>query len=272
MLKFFHNKEKDMDKNRENSILNFIANCNEFLAGKFLFASSKLHAIYEDIKSSEPLDELFEQCNEGFNYSLESTKALIKTPTKAGYFTAPEELDKFLALVYGILKDIYEGVIDFNLFVTKYFSNDEKTPPTVKFGKEVIIPLKDTVAKYFELDETNEQKFALEAFEKPEPEIVAVEIEEEVEEELFDLEPIYYQIKTLSEKMLHLVKLEEKLPVSLKSDASFLLSEIIKACENEDIEKVYSLLIGFKYMQKNIKVLNGLMTHLLLVMAELENI
>lgn len=261
-----------MEKNKENSILNFIANCNEFLAGKFLFASSKLHSIYETIKNSEPLDELFLQCNEGFNYSLESTKSLIKTPTKAGYFTPPEELDKLLALIYGILKDIYNNEIDFNLFATKYFSNEDKTPPTVKFGKEVIIPLRDTVAKYFELDEKNEQKFALEETVE-EKRVVQEELtEQENEEPEYDLSSVYYQIKTLSEKMLSILRTEEKLNSLLKSDSIFILSEIIKSCNDEDIEKVYSLLIGFKYMQKHIKSLNSLMTHMLLVVAELENI
>lgn len=157
---------KQMKKNIDFTVLNFIAQCNEFVEGKFLFASQKLENLYQKILESPALVELFLQCSEDFKYSLEMTKAFIKTPTKAGTFTPPKEPDKFLALIFGLLKEINEKTVNFNVFVPKYFSEDAKIPPTQAFANQVILPLKSTVAKYFEVDENNKQHFSKEEIEK----------------------------------------------------------------------------------------------------------
>ncbi len=168
-----------MEKNGDFTVLNFIAECNEFIEGKFLFASQKLEALYKAILESPALVELFLQCSEDFKYSLEITKAFIKTPTKPGTFTPPKEPDKFLALVFGLLKEINEKTVNFNVFVPKYFSEDSKVPPTQAFANQVIIPLKSTVAKYFEVSEYSKEHFSKEQI-KNQIEEVKEEIKEEV--------------------------------------------------------------------------------------------
>lgn len=256
-----------MDTNKEKSISNFIANCNEFMTGKFLFASSKLVSILEDINQSEHLLELFTQCSEGFDYSLESTKAFIKTPTKPGVFNKPEELDKFLALTFALLKDINEEKIDFNIFVSKYFGGLEELPPTQNFARLVITPFKETVAKYFELDDSVVLRQQIEP-QKQE------EIEEKPEEEAMsiDLTAYYDQIIAISQNLLMLVKENGRIKQNIKTDASFILGEIISACKSEDIEKAYVLIVAFKYMQKHLRGTKHLIEELLFVLKQLENL
>lgn len=263
-----------MDNNNVNAILNFVASCNEFINGKFLFATAKLQSMYDEILLSPDLDKLFLECNKDFDYSLEMTKAFVKMPTKIGYFTKPEELDKFLALVFGILKEIKEETLDFNIFASKYFSSEDKTPPTQKFAQNVILPLRDTVAKYFELDENNKTRNVLTDFvieEKQEEQTTPVS--EPVEEEpKIDLTPIFEEIKDISSNMLTIVKQMQKLKNDIKSDAIFILSEIINACSFSDIEKAYALVVGFKYLAKNIKSIKYQMQALEVVLMKLENI
>ena len=263
-----------MNNNNVNAILNFIASCNEFINGKFLFAASKLQSLYDEIVLSPDLDKLFFECNSDFNYSLEMTKAFIKTPTKIGYFTKPEELDKFLALTFGVLKEIKEETIDFNIFVNKYFSSEDKTPPTQKFTQNVIVPLRDTVSKYFELDENNKTKNTLTDFVEETKQKEHIEPASEVieEEPKIDLKPIFEEIKSISSNMLIVVKQERKLKNDFKSDATFILSEIISACSQNDVEKAYALIVGFKYLAKNIKNIKYQMRELELVLLKLENI
>ena len=262
-----------MEQNRQNSILNFLASCNEFLSGKFLFASAKLISMYEELVQSPPLKELFEQCSQDFDYSLQCTISLVKTPTKPGYFERPEQLDKFLALVFGILKDIYEEKIDFNIFVSKYFSADEKLRPTQKFAAEMILPLRDTVAKYFELDENNTARFVLGAFEEEkQSEIEPQKVEEEEKEEEFDLTPVFENLKKVALNMMALAKEDKKMKTELKTDLLFVLSELLSACKTGDIEKAYALVVALKYITKKQRNLAHLMAELLFVVAALENL
>lgn len=263
-----------MNNNNINAILNFIAGCNEFINGKFLFATAKLQSLYDEILISPDLDKLFGECSQDFNYSLEMTKAFVKMPTKIGYFTKPEELDKFLALIFGVLKEIKENTLDFNVFVNKYFPLDDKTPPTQKFAKSVIVPLRDTVAKYFELDQNNKTRFVLEDFveEAKEEQQPKTEEEPQVKEDEINLAPIFDAINEISQEMLTIVKQDKRLKNELQNDASFVLGEITHACLENDIEKAYALIVGFKYLSNNIKSIKLQMRRLSDVLEQLESI
>lgn len=250
-----------MNQLNQNSVLNFIATCNEFIKGKFLFVGTKIVSIYEDVLLSEPLTELFSQCQEDFNASFEFTKAFIKLPTKAGTFQRPEELHKFLALVYVILEDVKTGELDLDLFLQKYFSGDEQTPPAKKFALEVITPLRDTVAKYFELPFENEAKFELIAdedvemdFEKQEEnDVVAEQKSFEKGDELpvvFDFN--FNKVISLSNEIKAMLENIEKIDISAKYDAIFMLTELLNASINADFGGAKAIAIGLYYVSKKI--------------------
>ena len=252
-------------------IYNFIADCNEFLDGKYLFANTKILHILEAAQQSKDLMELFTQCSEDFNYSLESTKSFIKTPTKPGYFQAPQELDKMLALVYCLLNDFKDEKINFNVFVSKYFSGDEKLPPHQKFGVEIIKPLKETVAKYFELDDKSTKTYSKaeidaknmelkEASEKAPEEVKQEQVKETSTETHDEEEDLKEQLKLLineisaeSKSLIFVIKNNQRIKPNVAQDAVFLISEIVIACESQDFERVYALLVGFRYLFKHLK-------------------
>lgn len=264
-----------MTEEEQYSVLNFIANCNEFISGRFLFTSVKISQIADAIEQSPPLLELYNQCLDGFNKSLENTKAFIKTPTKPGYFVMPEELDKFIALAFGVILDVKAKQLDFNLFLKKYFSGDEKLTEIQKFSNEFLIPLRNTIAKYFELSQDNTTKYQIdfsklvneEPVEQTEP-----EVEEEVEQEEFEEEDLinYDLAKEIALELLNIVKNTRKVHPEIKSDAIFVLSEIISACEEKDIHSLYALILGLKYIQPKFKNTNALMKELLLLFDNLE--
>ena len=260
-----------MNNNNVNGILNFIASCNEFIGGKFLFASAKLQSIYDEILQCPDSVKLFDDCNQDFNYSLEMTKAFIKMPTKVGTFTKPEELDKFLALVFGVLKELKENTLDFNIFLTKYFTGEDKVPPTQKFASLVMVPFRDTVAKYFELNENNKTRYEIQdiSSEPVEEEKMEEEIKEE-ESETVNLLPIFEKIKEISAQMIALIKQDIRIKGAIKADLTFVLTEIVKSCDQLDIEKAYALIVGLKYMTVKIRSVKYLMQELILVLMQLE--
>lgn len=278
-----------MEKFGDLTVLNFVLECNEFLEGKYLFASQKLEAIYKSVLDSPALVELFLQCSEDFKYSLEMTKAFIKTPTKPGTFTPPTEPDKFLALVFGLLKEIIENTINFNVFVPKYFSEDAKVPPTQAFANKIVLPLKVTVAKYFEVDAENKKRFSLEEItaqqqeieeekqkmEKEESQISIEEIEQttvlqnqtslqnekqketEVVSALEDdmktykvtYEDLMEALNLALKELQSLVKAKERLNANIKADLLFAISRGLRFAKANDMEGLYSELTTIKYMK-----------------------
>lgn len=150
--------EMYLDECETQIIMNFIAHCNNFLDGKYLFATSKLKEISEDIQQSKDLSLLKKECLDGFNASLFKTKCLVKLPTKNGTFTSPTEKEDFIALAFTFIDDICNEVVDYDDFTAKYFYSEKNEN---KFAKQIIEPLKLVIAKLFGLPEDNEAEFVI---------------------------------------------------------------------------------------------------------------
>ncbi len=250
----------------QKSILNFIANCNDFLKGKYLFANRKIAQIAEDIEVSAPLLNLFIQCIDGFDKSLEMAKAFIKSPspTKQGYFVAPEELDKFIALAYCVFNDVRKNEIDFDSFLNNYFPADAKFNSVQKFAHLIIEPVRNIIAKYFELPFDNNVKYEIINSLKPEEEID----EQSEEEPEFEQEFNYNFVNSLIIEIISLIKFTKKIQPEIRKDALNILNQTIIACDNKDNQLIYALVMGFKYIQPKIKHTEGLTKKLL---KEFEN-
>lgn len=249
-----------MENNEINKILNFVAHCNEFINGKFLFANLKIKEIEQSIEDSEQISLLIKQCETDFKYSLEQTKAFIKMPTKPGYFVKPEEPDKFIALCHLLIKDIALGVKDFDSFATKYFE-DEQLSIQEKFCKQIIEPFKNLIADYFELSKDNETFFKLEKSKK-EPKSENTKIEQD------DKKQIYLEIIEVCKNLIEQITTND-FEKNLKNSALIILLEVIRACERQDEQNVYALLIGLSYLEDKFKPLNHLFDELALVFEKL---
>lgn len=245
-----------MENNEINKILNFIAHCNEFINGKFLFANLKLKEIMQAMENSEQISLLVSQCEADFKYSLEQTKAFIKTPTKPGYFVKPEEPDKFIALCHCLIKDFALEVKDFDAFAKKYFE-DEKVSIQEKFSKQILEPFKNLIADYFELSKDNETFFKIDDTKKEIEEIKVEPCENKKGQ-------IYLEMSEVCSNLIAQISANE-FDKDLKNSALMILFEVIKACEREDEDNIYALLIGLSFMEDKFKSLAHLFEELALI-------
>lgn len=245
-----------MINNDFNSVLNFIFHCNEFINGKFLFSSLKVKEIYLAMQDSHQINDLVVQCENDFKYSLQMTKSFIKTPTKNGYFVAPEEPDKFIALCYNLFKNISEQKIDFDSFLLKYFL-DDKLSINANFAKKIIVPLRDMIADYFDLEKENETFFKIEEPEQKTVQSNTVEDKSNVFAEIIPIcENLIVQIKDLNIKR------------ETKNFSILILGEMIKSCRRKDEENLYALMIGLFKMKNQLKTVSHLFDELNFVLKK----
>lgn len=235
-----------MDNNQINSILNYIAHSNEFCSGKFIFANLKLGEIYDAMICSDEIMEFVEDCCEDFRYSLEFTKAFVKTPTKPGRFVAPKDSKKFVALCFNLLKDFKQKKFDFDAFILRYFDGDEHLSKQQLFAKQFVLPLKNIIADNFELSKDNQMFFEIEKTEQVEKEEV---IEEKNENENFE------QIKEVCKDLIEQVMSSSETCNQTKKSTVLILSQIIKSCDNLDSFNILALMIGLSFMEKEFKSL-----------------
>lgn len=213
-------------------IMNFIAHCNNFLDGKYLFATSKLKEISEDIHLSSNLTMLKNECLDGFNASLFKTKCLVKLPTKNGTFTSPTEKEDFIAIAFTFIDDICNELVDYDNFTAKYFYSDKNEN---KFAKQIIEPLKIVVAKLFNLPEDNEAEFVINTLPESVPH----------EETKCDNSGTIAVVKNLQNLISESVCNEIH-----KNNMQVVLEQLLIALEEDDRNLINALKIAIGYMQE----------------------
>lgn len=232
---FMMENEFFLDELETQKIMNFIAHCNQFLDGKYLFATSKLKEINEDICTSKGLSLLKDECLDGFNASLFKTKCLVKLPTKNGTFTSPTEKEDFIAIAFTFVDDICNEVVDYDNFTVKYFSSEKNEN---KFAKQVIEPLKLIVSKLFNLPEDNETEYNIEAVVKKNETPMATA------EKINNSNAI-----AVVENLLKIIGMKQKLDQD-QTNAFIILRELKNALENNQVSEIQVLCIAIGYIKK----------------------
>ena len=232
----------DLFKNEKETkkIMNFIAHCNDFICGKYLFPSSKIKEIFSDIESSENLYQLFKECLEGFNASLFKTKCLIKLPTKKGTFNAPTEKEDFLALAYVMMEDIFHDRQDYDVFVNKFFTNEKNEDV---FAKQVIQPTKNLIAQIFELPEDNETEYYIES------------VVEKQEKHLNELKVENADAIAVAKNLISVIS-RNNFPSDDEKNAVVILFELIQSLQANNQNQILCFQIALSYIYKNIKELD----------------
>ena len=229
-------------------IMNFIAHCNQYIDGKYLFGATKLKEIYRDVRNSEELNQLFTECLDGFNVSLFKTKCLIKLPTKKGTFTSPTEKEDFVALAFAMIEDISIEEVDYDTFINKYFLSETDEN---RFGKQVIEPLKQTVAKLFDLPEDNETEFKIKTnIEQPKMEID-------------NLEAI-----SICKNIISVIS-QKTMPSDHEKNAVVILFELINCLQEGNQNLILCLEIALTYLEKHIDGINYLFEELFFCLDKL---
>ena len=141
--------------NNENNvgIVNFINACNELVNGKFILADIKISKILKAISESDDVYNLIEECMINYDFDSEFAKCVVNDGSGVEKFVLPAEEDKIVPLVFCLLVEIDSKRINFNDFIKAQFpfatnQNEEYNC----FAKSIIIPFRNAVANYFNID------------------------------------------------------------------------------------------------------------------------
>ncbi|MBP5307506.1 MAG: hypothetical protein J6Z34_00025 [Clostridia bacterium] len=231
---------------KEQSLEIFIRKADEVVAGKYLFATKKIAELLETVSASRILFEIFEFCCAG--ESPEQLKAVgfhAGEDGKHGHFTMPDNPKQSVALCFWVLKDIVDGKIDFNVFLSAFFSSGENILRAYEiFAEELVIPFRNTVKNMAEtVISAHEIKKARNAFSS-------------TVKENKDIDMLYLkEVISLLEDDRRSVLSSVGLPAEFVSDAVSVIDGMILAAKDGNVKLLRSLAVGYKYMFRRNKKL-----------------
>lgn len=98
----------------------FLRRCDEICNAKFIMSCSKINSLLQYMPTSECIMEFVASCNQG-----ESYKQLYSLSSQGNVFKLPKSRKKIVCVVTGLLFDIDQMNIDFNVFLRRYFYADD---------------------------------------------------------------------------------------------------------------------------------------------------
>ncbi len=143
----------DNENINQNGVINFINACNELIHGKFILADIKISKILKSITESTEIYNLIDEYMINYNFDLEFQKAVVKDSAGNERFVLPDENEKIIPLVFGLLVEIDSKRINFNDFIKVQFPlASNQNEEYAGFAKTIIIPFRNAVAEYFNID------------------------------------------------------------------------------------------------------------------------
>ncbi len=246
-----------------------LANCDELINGRFIFAENIISKILQNISDSPEIYELIAECMKNFNFEREFNRAKVKLPTKDGYFIMPESKAIVLPLVFCILVDIRDKKINFHEFLKNYFTS-ENISEFENFAQTLIVPFKNAIMYCFDIDETKS-----ETVKKLEDDVNLKEEQQSAREEPIlkevNDEPIQEDegqnqkvdwftsgVMLVAKQMIDELQYDKKVDNELKNDALYLLNATINCCEKKDTNNLSAYIVAVEYVFKPIKSLKFL--------------
>ena len=134
-------------------IINFINACNELVDGKFILADIKISKILKAISESDDVYNLIEESMINYDFDTEFAKCVTQDGSGQEKFILPAEEDKIIPLVFCLLVEIDSKRINFNDFIkAQYTLATNQNEEYNCFAKTIIIPFRNAVANYFNVD------------------------------------------------------------------------------------------------------------------------
>ncbi|MBQ9482382.1 MAG: hypothetical protein IJU84_09470 [Clostridia bacterium] len=230
---------------RERSLENFMIKADEVVSGKYLFATKKIAELLETVSTSKMLFEIFDFCCNGEEFDdLKSLGFHSAGDGKHGYFTMPENQKQAVALCFYVLKDIVDGKIDFNTFLTSFFSSENILKAYDVFTSELIVPFRNTVKNMAETvigaDGMRKNRNAWDSTQK----------------EKKDMDMLYLQeVISLLEGDKRSVLSSAGLTEEFISDAVSVIDEMILAAKANNVKLLRALSVGYKHLFRRNKKL-----------------
>lgn len=243
------------------SIKNVIALVNEFMDSKILYIDRSAHQILEAIAGSDEVYNLIADCLANFNKDKEFEKIFATNSNGNCIFNLPKEEVKIIAFVFCLLADISSGKINFEDMISKYFVMEDGTKDYHMFMQKVIVPFRDLLSEAFGVSMNITTIEALENIKEGETTFDEEMLEEDLPKELgmprfnfkdVNLEKTFELARKTATQIYEMLELERKQTEEVL-DGKDIINSIVIACDKQDFEMLYTLVIGVKYVLKAVK-------------------
>lgn len=202
-----------------NELKDFNTACDDFLNGKYILAESKISSILLTLSKNNKLKDIVAECVNNYNFSSAFDEAVGDN----GIITLPQDAKGIIAFSFSLLYNIDVKNIDFYDFLTAYYNFDElnNMGSFQLFVNNIVLPFKEAINNVYERTH------------------VLVNSEDYQNN-------IYNKLKKIC--TIHLDDLDQfRLRDANREELATLLNCMVTACENNDKNMVYALLIGFEY-------------------------
>ncbi len=240
-----------MDRGEQKKIQKFIADCNEFIEGRYLIAGKKINEILTDIATCKSLYNYFDDRLQDFDFERVFDRVFENGDGKL----ASNEIVPF---VFCLLSDFDSDRINLNQFLSTYF-NDREIDKLRLFSQALIVPFKNIIADSFNIDK-NLYLTDLQNLSKTEEQDEPEEQEcEEIEEEDTLNTQLDVLFKNCHEIALQIISTIDFIDSEREEyeDAEYVARGIISASELKNIECLNGLVIGLAYISKKLKPLRN---------------
>ncbi len=275
-------------------VTSFINACNELVNGKFILADIKISKILKAISESTDVYNLIAEGMINYDFDKEFAKAVVKDTNGIEKFQLPEEDEKIIPLVFCLLVEMDSKRINFNEFVKVQFPlANNQNEEYEAFAKTIIIPFRNAVANYFDVDIETTTKLAEDEElrniidEKIKEHILEKEMENENEDndetiiiktttiQPIDSDPLVNavllaekqrqedeEVKLLFDRILRLVRiLDDKTdyirnPLK-KSNISLLIDALYEAYEIKNVKIIVALVMALNNFAGNERSMRG---------------
>ncbi len=131
---------------QEQSVELFIKNIDEIISTRYVLSQLKISNLLKGIAQSKMLCELFEHCNEGFNFDQVYNSCFQMGKNFAdGKYVAPTAPRDIIALCFVVLYKIDSKEINFMKLLGDYFHKDELEDSYQFFCQTFLSPFKEEV-------------------------------------------------------------------------------------------------------------------------------
>ena len=232
-----------------------LANCDELINGRFIFAENIIAKILQNISDSKEIYDLIAECMQNFNFDKEFNRAKVKLPTKDGYFVMPESKAIVLPLVFCIFVDIRDKKLNFHEFVKNYFTS-ENMNEFENFAQTVVVPFREAIAYCFDLDKNGAQNQTNEvkdnnAQEDSDKVNTTSEDTKQIENQVYEggnLSKLMEEANIILCQMKDELKSDKKIKENLRNDLDYYILCMQDCVKKLDIKNLSAYVVGLTYM------------------------
>ena len=206
-------------------IAQFNTACEDFMSGKYILVDMKINSILKLIEADKKISNIVKSCLTDYDFTNHFKLASVENENSS-YLVLPTDDKNVVAFVYSILNKFKAKEIDVYGFIKQFFSNGEELTSQAysTFVSSIILPFKDAINKLYEKRHVlvDSQDYKNDRYNK-----------------------IKSTIKLITRNMD-----AYKLSLNEKEEFTMLLNSLYLACEKNDKNLVYSLMIGLDYFAK----------------------